>query len=368
MCSGCDGRRARRGIECIVPPFMLRVLEMRGDAETAAMARKLLKRDGAMRALREGRARAEMVADDTLSPNPFVAARGLRAAAVAAPDRAVYDGQGKAALPGKLVRAEGGPATGDHDADAAYDGAGAVFELYAEGFGRDSLDGRGMKLVSTVDHRKNFNNAFWDGEQMVYGAGDGKIFRTFTELSIIGHEMSHGVVRFLGGLTYEGQAGALSESYADVFGALTVQRKVVQSAGEADWLIGKGMLAEGINGAALRSMKMPGTAYSDALLGQDPQPWHMDYYVATTDDNGGVHINSGIPNHAFYLYSMYLGGRAWEAPGQVWYQALQRLNNPMASFHDWAVQTVETAMDLFGIGSMQAVALRRAWKMVGMPV
>ena len=103
-------------------------------------------------------------------------------------------------------------------------------------------------------------------------------------------------------------------------------------------------------------------------MGQDPQPYHMDFYVNTQDDNGGVHINSGIPNHAFYLYCMLLGGRAWETPGRVWYRALQQLNNPYASFADWGVETMQAAIALFATGSREAMALRRAWKLVGISV
>jgi Zn-dependent metalloprotease len=222
--------------------------------------------------------------------------------------------------------------------------------------------------VATVQHRRNYNNAFWNGEQMAYGTGDGQIFRTFLELSVIGHEMAHGVIQHSGGLIYENQAGALNESIADVFGALAQQRALRQEVHQADWLIGRGILGAGVNGVALRSMKAPGTAYADDLLGQDPQPWHMDHFVTTTDDNGGVHINSGIPNHAFYLFCSYLGGRSWELPGRIWYQALQQLNNPMASFADWADQTLRTATTLAGSGSQPALLLRRAWKLVGITV
>jgi Zn-dependent metalloprotease len=185
---------------------------------------------------------------------------------------------------------------------------------------------------------------------------------------VIGHEMSHGVVQHSGGLVYEGQPGALNESFADVFGAMTRQYAEQTSVHESDWLIGKGILAPEINGVALRSMKLPGTAYSDALIGQDPQPYHMDLYVNTTEDSGGVHINSGIPNHAFYLYCMLLGGNSWDAPGHVWYRALQQLNNPFASFADWAVATMQAAIALRGVGSLEALALRRAWKLVGISV
>ncbi|WP_223115842.1 M4 family metallopeptidase [Paracoccus amoyensis] len=284
------------------------------------------------------------------------------------PDRQIHDGQYKAALPGKLIRSEGDTETGIADADTAYDAAGQVFSLFADEYGRNSLDDDGMPLVATVHHRRNYNNAFWDGKQMAYGTGDGKLFRTFLELSVVGHEMAHGVIQYSGGLLYENQSGALNESIADVFGSLTLQRGLALEAHEADWLVGRGILGPDINGAALRSMKAPGTAYSDDLLGQDPQPWHMDHFVVTTDDNGGVHINSGIPNHAFYLFATYLGGKAWEIPGRIWYHALQSLNNPMASFSDWADQTIKSANELTGNGSSEAVMLRRAWKLVGIAI
>jgi Zn-dependent metalloprotease len=359
--------RHRDPRQCIVPPHMLRVLEMRGDPNTTAMARELLAQD---QLLRQERA--------AVSARPMLRARGdedlfvAPSFAEAAPERnlrrAIHDGEGSAALPGRLVRSEDAPATGDAAADGAYDGAGAVYDLYFNEFRRDSLDGMGMELVATVHHRRNYNNAFWDGSQMAYGDGDGQIFRTFIELTVIGHEMSHGVVQFSGGLVYQGQSGALNESFADVFGVMTRQHLEGTGVCDSDWLIGKGILGPEINGEALRSMKMPGTAYADAMLGQDPQPFHMDFYVDTTDDNGGVHINSGIPNHAFYLYCMYLGGNSWGVPGQVWYTTMQRLNNPFASFHDWAVGTMQAAVSLHGVGSRPVTALSRAWKLVGISV
>jgi len=357
-------------IQCIIPPHMLEVIALRGDEKQQKMARSLLKQGDEVRTERSEKTSGGMVPDQTRS-GAFVTrvlAETATAAAAHRCYRKIYDGEEKATLPGKLVRSEGEPATNDTDADQAYDGAGDVFTLYSEEFDRNSVDGRGGDLISTVHHRKDYGNAFWDGEQMAYGDGDGTIFKTFTELSVIGHEMSHGVVQFSGGLIYQGQSGALNESFADVFGSLTVQHKLGQEVHEADWLVGKGIFADGINGVALRSMKAPGTAYSDATLGQDPQPYHMDLYVNTTSDNGGVHINSGIPNHAFYLYSTYMGGKAWERPGKIWYHALQQLNNPMATFNDWAAETMDSAISLYGIGSYEMVMLRRAWKLVGIDV
>ncbi|MBK4216588.1 M4 family metallopeptidase [Paracoccus caeni] len=354
-------------INCIVPPYMLRVLALRGDARTAEMAKTLLKQTEKLRDERAELNRAGLPPAELLSGN--YASRAVSPAEdICCSDRRIHDGEHKAALPGKLIRSEGDPATGIADADTAYDAAGQVFSMYAEEYGRNSLDGEGMPLIATVHHRRDYNNAFWNGDQMAYGTGDGKIFQTFLELSVIGHEMSHGVIQFSGGLIYENQSGALNESIADVFGSLALQRALAQEAHEADWLVGKGILGPGIKGVALRSMKAPGTAYADDLLGQDPQPWHMDGFVSTSDDNGGVHINSGIPNHAFYLFCNYLGGKAWEVPGRIWYRALQTLNNPMASFSDWADQTMDAAIELTGRGSIESVMLRRAWKLVGIAI
>lgn len=346
-------------LACIVPPYMLRVLALRGDPATAQMARGLLADDAL---LRRDRAAQTSPASELHAVLPTVDPD------ICCPDRRIHDGEFRAALPGRLVRAEGDAPSGIPDADMAYDSAGQVFSLFAEEYGRNSLDGRGMPLIATVQHRRSYANAFWDGRQMAYGTGDGTIFRTFLELSVIGHEMAHGVIQHSGGLIYENQSGALNEHVADVFGALSQQRVLGQQVHEADWLIGRGILGPGVNGRALRSMKAPGTAYSDDLLGQDPQPWHMDHFVTTTDDNGGVHINSGIPNHAFYLFCSYLGGRSWDLPGQIWYRTLQRINNPMASFSDWADATLRSAADLSGSGSQPQKMLRRAWKLVGIAV
>ncbi|WP_207101831.1 M4 family metallopeptidase [Paracoccus shandongensis] len=354
-------------IACIVPPYMLRVLALRGDPKTAEMARTLLKQTEKLRDERAEQTRAGLPPSEPIT-GAYATTAVSPAEGLCCPDRRIHDGQFKAALPGKLVRSEGDGPTGIADADTAYDAAGQVFALFAEEYGRNSLDGGGMPLVATVHHRRDYNNAFWNGTQMAYGTGDGKVFRTFLELSVIGHEMAHGVIQHSGGLIYENQSGALNESIADVFGSLALQRALGQEVHQADWLVGRGILGPGINGAALRSMKAPGTAYSDDLLGQDPQPWHMDHFVATGDDNGGVHINSGIPNHAFYLFCAYLGGRAWELPGRVWYRALQTLNNPMASFSDWADQTMDAAIELAGRGSIETVMLRRAWKLVGIAI
>jgi Zn-dependent metalloprotease len=326
----------------------------------------LKKRISAMEAVAEKtRMKREARAPRMAVVAPVIAA----GAAAPKPDRRVYDGENKAVLPGTPARFEGDPASGDPIVNQAFTGSGDVFKLCLKAFGRNSIDGAGLRITSTVHHRVDYDNAFWDGEQMVYGDGDGQYFKEFTKsLSVIGHELSHGVVQYSGGLIYQDQSGALNESFADVLGVLTVQFKKKQTAGEADWLIGDGILGPAVNGVALRSLKAPGTAYDDPDLGKDPQPYHNDHYVNTGSDNGGVHINSGIPNHAFYLFAQYVGGYAWEKAGVVWYKALQGINNPHATFSDWAQQTMTAARTEYGEGSLEALYCRRAWKLVGIDV
>jgi Zn-dependent metalloprotease len=353
----CDSNHIQT-IECILPPHMLEAIGMRGDKKMIKMVEDL-RRDA--ESYREDRVKAAPASS-------YIAAPVLAVATNPKIKRKVYDGQKRAGLPGKLVRDEGDPSSTDQTVNEAYDGAGDVYDLYQKQFRRDSLDGNGMELISTVHHRRGYNNAFWNGRQMAYGDGDGVVFTKMTELSIIGHELSHGVVQHSGGLVYRDESGALNESFADVFGALTVQFKLKQKASDAEWLIGGEILGPNIKGDALRSMKAPGEAYDDQLLGKDPQPYHMDFFVNTSSDNGGVHINSGIPNHAFYLLAQYLGGCAWEKAGHIWYDTMQAINNPNATFNDWADKTVEMARSRYGIGSREAIYTRRAWKLVGIAV
>jgi len=335
---------------------MTDAIKMRGDSKQKEMAIELNNEGIQFREERQVAA----------PPTAFMAAPLVETGALPQLDRKVYDCQSKATLPGKLVRKEGAPPSGDQQVDESYDGAGDTYDLYFNEYNRDSLDGQGMKLVSSVHYRRKHNNAYWNGSQMLYGDGDGIIFNPLTsDLAVIGHELSHGVVQFSGGLVYRDQSGALNEHYADVFGVLTKQYKQDQEVSQADWLIGAGILGAEINGEALRSMRAPGTAYNDSLIGKDPQPYHMDDYVVTQSDNGGVHINSGIPNHAFYLVAVMLGGKAWEKAGHIWYNTLQKINNPHAKFMDWAEETIEQARDLYNAGSKEAILTRRAWKLVG---
>jgi Zn-dependent metalloprotease len=270
-------------------------------------------------------------------------------------------------LPGAEIRGEGGAQTGDATADEAYDGLGDTFDFYLAAYDRWSVDGKGLPLKGTVHYGQHYDNAFWNGSQMVFGDGDGTVFGRFTEsVDVIGHELTHGVTQYTANLVYRGQSGALNESVSDVFGSLVKQYKLRQTADQADWLIGAGLFMPGIHGVALRSMKDPGTAYDDPAIGKDPQPAAMAGYVDTPEDDGGVHINSGIPNHAFYLAATGIGGNAWEGAGQIWYDVLTSPTlSAGATFAGFGTATVHAAKKRFGAASEPVRAVAAAWEQVG---
>jgi Zn-dependent metalloprotease len=338
----------------IIPEHMLRKLAQQGTDRMRARAWKTLQHSERLRGQREMLAMMGAVA--------LANATGTKR-------RTIYDLQHDVLLPGTLVRGEGDPKTKDRHVNEAYDFSGVVYDFFEKVHGRNSIDDRGMRLDSSVHYSEEYDNAFWNGTQMVYGDGDGEVFERFTKcLDVIGHELCHGITQFEASLQYHGQPGALNESFSDVFGVLVKQWKLRQTAAQADWLIGAGLLAKGIKGVALRSMKAPGTAYSDPQLGQDPQPAHMKQYYHGPDDNGGVHINSGIPNHAFYLAATAMGGFAWEKAGKIWYDSLCNRLRPNSSFKQAATATVTSAGDLFGADSSEQKVVRSAWEQVGVPL
>jgi len=280
--------------------------------------------------------------------------------------RSIFNAENEENLPGKLVRGEGSKRTGGRPVNEAYDFSGNTYEFFSKVFERKSIDNRGMRLDSTVHYGDNYNNAFWNGNQMVYGDGDGEMFNRFTvSLDVIGHELAHGITQYEAALEYYGQPGALNESFSDVLGSLVKQYALKQDATKADWLIGAGLFKRKVKGRALRSMKEPGSAYDDPVIGKDPQPGHMKDYVKTSSDNGGVHINSGIPNRAFYLTAIEIGGKAWEKAGMIWYITLRDRLREMSTFQDAAKLTHIVAGSLFGKGSMEQKAVAKGWDGVG---
>jgi Zn-dependent metalloprotease len=272
------------------------------------------------------------------------AQRTVQPPAATSPDWVVHTARNGSTLPGDVVRTAGDGPSGDVAVDEAADGVAASLAMYAEVYDRDSYDDAGATVVATVHYQRNYDNAFWNGTQLVFGDGDGKTFDRFTKpVDVLGHELTHAVTERTAGLVYRGQPGALNESVSDVFGSCVKQRVLGQTAPEADWLVGAGLFLPGVQGRALRDMAHPGTAYDDPVLGKDPQPAHMDDYVTTSDDNGGVHINSGIPNRAFQLAAVAIGGSSAEGAGRIWYAALTGGLSAQADFAAFAAATMAAA-------------------------
>jgi Zn-dependent metalloprotease len=345
-----------RCINCITPPHVLKKLLDNADARV---------RDAALRTL---------LATSRLRGERSV--RSLFASAAAASShgrRTISDCANSTFLAAAtLARSEDGPAANDESVNRAFEGLGDTRAFYSEVFDRDSLDGQGMRLNAYVHYGSEYNNAFWNGSEMVFGDGDGVLFTDFTKsIDVIAHELTHGVTEFTAGLQYHNQPGALNESMSDVFGSLVKQWVGKQTAVQADWLIGTDIFTPAIGADALRSLKEPGKAYNSPTLGRDPQPDHMSKYVNLPDndvgDNGGVHINSGIPNKAFYLTAIGIGGFAWKAPGHIWYAALLA-STATTEFQEFADTTYLKAGQLYGTHSAEQQAVLSAWKDVGIRI
>ncbi len=322
-------------MNCITPPHLLKKLLESKDKEIREAALSTLLSTARARGEREVRALARI------------------SSAPSNGRRTIFDCRTSTDLSSaRIVRTEAGEAPGDGSVNRAFDGLGATRDFYKDVLGRASIDDRGMRIDGYVHRGVRFNNAFWDGQEMIFGDGDGVVFTDFTgSLDVIAHELTHGVTQFSAGLEYEGQSGALNESVSDVFGTLVKQWSLGQAAADGDWLIGAEIFTPDIEADALRSMKAPGTAYDNDLFGRDPQPDHMDRFAVQPNteegDWGGVHTNSGIPNKAFYLAAIGMGGNAWDAPGHIWYESLLA-SNPSTQFQDFADTTFMKAGQLYG--------------------
>lgn len=349
----------RHSLLCILPPHILRRIASNGEPQQRETALNTLALDQTFRLTR---ATSQLL--ESAAPTALVTA------APPAAHRTIYDTHSTQTLPGDVVRIEGVPPTPDPAVNEAYDGLGATFDFYLSVYDRNSIDDKGLHLDATVHYGAKYDNAFWNGQQMIFGDGDGDLFNRFTiAVDVIGHELTHGVTGSEVNLVYIGQSGALNESISDVFGSLVKQYALKQTADAADWLIGAGLLTSKVHGVALRSMKAPGTAYDDPVLGKDEQPASMRDYIHTAEDNGGVHTNSGIPNHAFYLAATAIGGNAWEKAGRIWYETVgdPRLKRT-ANFRQFAQATLATADRFYGTTGPERRAVLAAWNQVGVAV
>lgn len=343
----------RCSINCILPAGLLQKLAVAGSEEVRHTALQTLQLDGRFRLARAEA--AGRTGGRTTRPITFARVGGK-------PQRTIYDQDHQEdQVPGTVARSEGqGPVT-DDAINQAYDGLGATYDYYWSTFQRDSIDGQGLPLLGLVHYGTDYDNAFWDNAgHMFFGDGDDIMLKQTTAgLDVIGHELTHGVTQHEANLVYSGQSGALNESVSDVFGIQVKQRALGLSVDKSDWLIGKDIVGPELS-PALRSMKDPGNANP-----HDDQPADMDGYLA----NGDVHVNSGIPNHAFYLVATELGGNAWDAAGPIWYAALCDPSlRSTATFSEFAKRTLIQAQRAYGQTSKEADAVRQGWEGVKVPL
>ncbi|KAF4340390.1 extracellular metallo ase [Fusarium beomiforme] len=358
------------GQQQIVPPHLLRSIvesDQADDAQRTRAQRSLDHLEHIINKVNLGKSKSSL-----LTPGEQVA---YLTATDDPPYRAVYDIHESAnggELPSELIRDNGKKAIdeatkpSDKAVNQAFDNVGLVLGFYKKFFKWLSIDNQDMDVISTVHFGKRYENAFWDPEklQMVFGDG-GEFLNNFTGcIDVIGHELTHAVTEHTSPLDYYGQAGSLNEHVSDVFGIMVKQRIQDEQSDVADWLIGEDCILPGVKGTALRSMKAPGTAYDDPVFGKDPQVDHMKKFKTTFEDNGGVHIYSGIPNKAFYLAAVSFGGYSWEKAGKIWWAALRSGKiPPRTTFKQFATATVDCAQELYG--SFAAKKVKKAWQDVG---
>ncbi|MEJ8545025.1 M4 family metallopeptidase [Brevibacillus borstelensis] len=257
-------------------------------------------------------------------------------------------------LPGTLMSDSDNYWTDGAAVDAhAY--AQQTYDYYKNTHGRNSFDGNGAKIRSTVHYSRSYNNAFWNGSQMVYGDGDGRTFLPLSgALDVVAHELTHAVTERTAGLIYQNESGALNESMSDIFGAMV---------DDDDWLMGEDVYTPGTPGDALRSLEDP-TAYGD--------PDHYSKRYTGSQDNGGVHTNSGINNKAAYLlaeggthYGVTVRGIGREDTAKIYYHALTHYLTPYSNFSAMRRAAIQAATDLFGANSEQVRSVQAAYDAVG---
>ncbi|WMJ74202.1 M4 family metallopeptidase [Cytophagaceae bacterium ABcell3] len=250
--------------------------------------------------------------------------------------------------------------------NAAYDahwGTESTYDYFLEKHNRKSYDNEGAILASFVHYSKNYNNAFWNGRWMTYGDGDGVNLSPLTSLDIIGHEIAHGVTNYSANLIYANEPGALNESFSDIFGTAVEFYKGI----DANYLIGEKIF---IRGGFLRDMANPKRR-------RHPNTYGGEFWYTGTGDNGGVHINSGVQNHWFYLLSEGGSGvndlgNEYQVPpigiekaAAVAYRNLTVYLTRFSDYQDARMYSILAAEDLFGECSDEVKSVTNAWHAVG---
>lgn len=276
------------------------------------------------------------------------------------PPSAVYDCHHGTSLPGTPVPNPGTSADGS--VKRAYSEAEAVAKFYWDIFQRDSIDNHHMTLVSSVHYMTHYNNAQWNGTEMIYGDGDGQIFLDFTlGNDVIGHELTHGVTQHSAGFAYANEAGGLNEGMSDIFGSMFRQWQGNQTVTQADWLIGKdiiGPVAHQRGYTCLRDMANPAAAHCLA-----PQITKFSQYHAGLDP----HYSSGIPNLAFTTAAKAAGGHSWDKVGKIWYKALTGFGpSPNMLMSQFANRTRTLANSIFPGDAPLHHAVNHGWTTVGL--
>ncbi|MCB1054384.1 MAG: M4 family metallopeptidase [Acidobacteria bacterium] len=282
-------------------------------------------------------------------------------------NRKTYTANHGTSLPGTLLFNEGGSSS-DAAANAAYTNAGYTYNFYSSVFGRDSYNGSGAQIISTVHYSSNYNNAYWNSSQMVYGDGDGSVFSYLSgALDVVAHELTHAVTEYSANLVYQNESGALNESMSDIMGC-SAEAWVDGGVSANTWKLGEDVYTPGTSGDALRYM-------NDPAADGGSRDYYPDRYTGTSD-NGGVHSNSGISNLAFYLLSQGgthpRGKTSVNVPAigitkarAIFYRALTVYMTSSTNFQGARNATASAATDLYG--STEVAAVQAAWDAVGVP-
>lgn len=277
-----------------------------------------------------------------------------------APSITVYDCKHTQTLPGTPVPKPKN--SSDASVKRAFNQTTKVAKFYQEVFNRNSIDDHGMTMMSSAHFGEAYNNAMWNGSQMIYGDGDGSIFVDFTKGNdVIGHELTHGVTQHSLQLAYSGDAGGLNESMSDCFGSMFRQWEAKQSVKKADWLIGKDIMGPASKKkgfTCLRDMANPAAKHCLA-----PQPTKYSQITPGMDP----HYSSGPPNLAFYTACMAHGGNSWAEIGQVWYRSLTGFGpTPNMTMKAFAARTRQVAHTMYPNASAVAAAVDTGWKKIGL--
>lgn len=278
----------------------------------------------------------------------------------AAPAITVYDCKHTQTLPGTPVRKPGN--SSDATAKRAFIETTGVAKFYKQVFNRNSIDDHGMTMMSSIHYGVKFNNAMWNGSQMIYGDGDNSLFVDFTSGNdVIGHELTHGVTQHSLQLGYSGDAGGLNESMSDCFGSMFRQWEAKQDVQKADWLIGHdimGPTAKARGFTCLRDMANPAAKHCLA-----PQPTKYSQITPGMDP----HYSSGPPNLAFCTACKTLGGNSWDKIGQVWYHSLTGFGpTPNMTMPAFAARTRQVAHAKYSSTPAVGTAVDKGWKQVGL--